>query len=78
MVGGRVEMQDGFDRIDVNPASGHVSGDQCLGVTGCELFQGPGALALGSAPVDRDGVDAVPAKLAGQSIGTVPRAGEDN
>ena len=46
VVGGGIEVDHGFDRIDVDASSGNISSDQCLGTTGRERLEGPVALVL--------------------------------
>ena len=73
---GQVEVDDAGHAVDMDAAGGHVGGHEDRGPPGAELAQGLVALGLGPAAVDRHGLDAGLAELAGHPVGTVAGAGE--
>src|SRR4051812_1181437 len=66
---GRVEVDDVRDAVDVEPAGGHVGGDQAVDAAGLEAGQGLLALALRLVAVHGDGGHAGVAELLDQPVG---------
>ena len=77
VVGGRVEVHDTGQILDVNASSGHVGGHQRPGPAVGEGRQGPFALGLGLAAVDGESLDAAGVELHGDTIRTASGAAED-
>ena len=73
----RVEVDNQVDVIDVQPAGGDIGGDQNPGVPGGEAVQYPLALVLVEVAVDRGGIHTGPGQLAGQPVGPVLCAHEE-
>ena len=73
----QIEVQDMRDAVDIDPASRDVGRDQHFGAAGLEVGQRPLAGRLALVAVERIRRDARPIQLAGDAIGPVFRAGED-
>ena len=74
---GQLVVHDVGKETDVDPARGHVGGDEDADRVRLEIGEGLGAGGLALVAVDRGGGDAVDAKLLGETVGAVLRAGED-
>src|SRR5206468_1220118 len=70
-VGGRVEVHDQVQAVDVDTACGDVGGDQCAPAGRAEPVQGTATLTLAHVPVQRHRVDPVGAHSLRQAVGTV-------
>ena len=73
---GRVEVDHVRDRIEVEPARGHVGRNQRARLARLEPLPGPLAGALGHVAVHRHGRHAALAQLGQQAIGAAPGAHE--
>ena len=56
VVTGRIEVKHAGNVLNVDASRDYVGGDEHAGRPGVEGLQGPVALGLGTAPVQRDGV----------------------
>ena len=75
---GRVDVDDEFDVVDVHPAGRDVGGDQHADVTGTEGPEVPITLRLTEIAVQVDGGDAVLGELAGELLGLMLGAHEQD
>ena len=71
------EVDDVRERLDVEPACGHLGRDEDLEATRLEIGQRPNALRLALVAVDRRGTDSVAIELLGESVRAVLGPGED-
>src|SRR4029079_15025924 len=76
-VGGRDEVDDVGDAVDVDAARGDVGGDERVDGAGLEARQRLLALALGLVAMHRDGGDAGVAEALHEAVGAALRAHED-
>ena len=76
VVGGRVEVHDAGDAVDVDAAGGDVGGDEGVHSPRRERREGPLALGLAAVAVDGRGVDAGLVQLLGEAVGAVLGAAE--
>jgi hypothetical protein len=76
VVGGGVEVDDVGDPVDVDPARGHVGGDEHVDLATLESGEGDLALTLGLVAVHRDGGHALARQALDQAVGAVLGAHE--
>ncbi len=77
-VGGDVVVEDVADPLHVEPARGHVGGDQDVEAAVTQLVDGAFALGLGDVAVDRRRREAPGAQALGEHLGGLLRADEDD
>ena len=69
-------MKHAGDVLDVDASCGNIGRDEHTGRSGVEGLQSTIALGLGTAPVQRDGMDTRAGELAREPIGPVPGSAE--
>ena len=78
VLGGRVDVHDELDVVDVHTAGGDVGGDEDEGLAGGELREVALAGTLRQVALQVDGRDALAGELLGQALGVVLRAHEED
>lgn len=78
MLGGRVDVDDEFDGIDVDPAGGHIGRDEDVDPALGERGEIALARGLGQVAVHVDGRDALLRQQPGEPLGPVLGAGEED
>ncbi len=78
VVGGKVEVDDGPDILDMYAPGDNVGRNQGLDPSGGEVLQRLGPLVLAAFAVDRGGPDAIPIELADYPVTAMTGPGKDN
>ena len=78
LIGGKVEVDDGLDILDMYASRDDVGRDQRLYPSGGEVLQGSGSLVLVPLAMDRSGPDALPIKLAGYPVAAMTGSTKDD
>jgi len=78
VVGGKVEVDDGPDILDMYPSCDYVGRYQRLDLSAGEVPQRPGPLVLAPFAMDRGGPDAIPIELADYPVTAMTGPAKDN